>query len=176
MLIFVSITLLNITDTKFYLDRLYYWKVKWVVSTVGKNTQEVALSLVFKSDRTSSSSPVRPSVRQIFKKHSTITVTNTHLTHHTFPLMTHPLLNHCYKHTPNTSPSCHTLCHTLCSITVGTYHTSYTSSPAAITSAQSLLQTHILHFHPCCHTHFSVTVTNTPLTLPPLLPHPLLNH
>ena len=109
--------------------------------------------------------------------------------------MTHPLLNHCYKHTPNTSPSCHTLCHTLCSITVGTCHTSYTSSPAAITSAQSLLQTHILHFHPCCHTHFSVTVTNTHLTLPPcchtlcsitvtntdlthppLLPHPLLCH
>ena len=46
---------------------------------------------------------VRPYVRQHFKKHS-ITVTNTHLTHHTSSLITHPLLNHCYKHTPNTSP------------------------------------------------------------------------
>ncbi len=115
------------------------------------------------------------SVRQIFKKHP-ITVTNTHLTHHTFPLMTHPLLNHCYKHTPNTSPSCHTLCHTLCSITVGTCHTSYTSTPAATPTFLSLLQTHTLHFHHCCHTLFSITVTNTHLTFPPLLPHPLLCH
>ena len=36
----------DVTDTKFYQDRLYYWKVKWVVSTVGRSTREGALSLV----------------------------------------------------------------------------------------------------------------------------------